>query len=369
MLRTNISHNSCEKSHNKRTGINHRRLTHLSLIIPFIYHFLSQLRELHSHATQKKLCSTHITDTCIDDLSLMLTFLENTHNRISMNVLAYQCPMQYTNPTHAQLGLVVSASGFAWRYYLPPHLLYRTSNNLLKHIAAIIMPWIDILARCLNTKDSALSMTDSTMSKGWLRNSNFSKDDNKVQAQARIQVAREHTSRYMTLGIRDYSQWFPGKTKYYHWLTFLWNFRNRWPTHLSFTQNYPRAGSLTLQNCTSPQRNQLLADITTADATRQWAVQRGTHADHACSWSCWEQYCSSIGLGNDLFLDTITKQQRPHIIGAFGSAIQEGQYLQKNAAPLASLSVQSAISHVAVAFRQHGKGTPHTTMTETLRGY
>ena len=32
-----------------------------------------------------------------------------------------------------------------------------------------------------------------------------------VQAQARIQVAREHASRYMNLGIRDYSQWFPGK--------------------------------------------------------------------------------------------------------------------------------------------------------------
>ena len=110
MVQTNLSHNSCEKSHNKRTGINHRRLTHLSLIIPFIYHFLSRLRELHSHATQKKLCSTHITDTCIDDLSLMLTFLENTHNRISMNVLAYQCPMQYTNPTHAQLGSGASAT-------------------------------------------------------------------------------------------------------------------------------------------------------------------------------------------------------------------------------------------------------------------
>jgi hypothetical protein len=54
-------------------------------------------------------------------------------------------------------------------------------------------------------------MTDSTTSEGWLRKSNFREDDNMIQAQARIQVAREHASRYMNLGIRDYSQWFPGK--------------------------------------------------------------------------------------------------------------------------------------------------------------
>ena len=40
---------------------------------------------------------------------------------------------------------------------------------------------------------------------------NFGENDNLVQAQARIQVAREHVSRYMNLGICDYSQWFPGK--------------------------------------------------------------------------------------------------------------------------------------------------------------
>jgi len=31
-----------------------------------------------------------------------------------------------------------------------------------------------------------------------------------VQASVRIHVAREHARRYMNLGIRDYSQWFPG---------------------------------------------------------------------------------------------------------------------------------------------------------------
>jgi hypothetical protein len=70
---------------------------------------------------------------------------------------------------------------------------------------------VDILAGRLKPEDCALSMTDSTTSEGWLRKSNFRDEDNSVQAQVRIQVAREHASRYMNLGIRDYSQWFPGE--------------------------------------------------------------------------------------------------------------------------------------------------------------
>jgi len=54
-------------------------------------------------------------------------------------------------------------------------------------------------------------MTDSTTSEGWLRKTNFKEDDDPVQAGVRIQVAREHATRYMRHRIRDYSQWFPGK--------------------------------------------------------------------------------------------------------------------------------------------------------------
>jgi hypothetical protein len=45
--------------------------------------------------------------------------------------------------------------------------------NLLGYLAAIITPWIDLLAGCLECGDCALSMTDSTTAEGWMRKSNF----------------------------------------------------------------------------------------------------------------------------------------------------------------------------------------------------
>jgi hypothetical protein len=69
-----------------------------------------------------------------------------------------------------------SHKGFAWQFYLPTKLKFRTSNNLLEHIAAIIMPWIDIIAGCIKKGNCALLMTNGTTSEGLLRKSNFIKD-------------------------------------------------------------------------------------------------------------------------------------------------------------------------------------------------
>jgi hypothetical protein len=55
-------------------------------------------------------------------------------------------------------------------------------------------------------------MMDSTTLEGWLRKTNFSElGDDPIQATVRLEVARMHPKNYMALGIRDYSQWFPGK--------------------------------------------------------------------------------------------------------------------------------------------------------------
>ena len=55
-------------------------------------------------------------------------------------------------------------------------------------------------------------MTDSTTSEGWLRKTNFSElKEDKEQATVRLEVARLHATHYITLGIREYSQWFKGE--------------------------------------------------------------------------------------------------------------------------------------------------------------
>ena len=55
-------------------------------------------------------------------------------------------------------------------------------------------------------------MTNSTTSEGWLRKTNFSELGNDpIQATVRLEVARMHATHYIILGIREYSQWFPGE--------------------------------------------------------------------------------------------------------------------------------------------------------------
>ena len=55
-------------------------------------------------------------------------------------------------------------------------------------------------------------MTDSTTSEGWLRKTNFSElKEEPEQATVRLEVARLHATHYITLGIREYSQWFKGE--------------------------------------------------------------------------------------------------------------------------------------------------------------
>eukprot|EP00957_Ditylum_brightwellii_P138044 10524181-Ditylum_brightwellii.AAC.1 len=105
-----------------------------------------------------------------------------------------------------------SHEGWAWRFYIPEHLQFRALNNLLDHIAAVIMPWIDVISGRLGRDDCALSMMDSSTSKRWLKRSNFTKlTDDPVQVIVRLEVCRRQAIRMMRNGIKDYSQWFPGK--------------------------------------------------------------------------------------------------------------------------------------------------------------
>jgi hypothetical protein len=188
------------------------RLTHLSLVVPHVHHFLSRIRELHTRAKRTHLRLIRITRTCLDDLKLMLEFLDAAKQGIDINLITYRKPTHVYRSDACPAGIGgYNHLGFAWRYKLPDELKFRASINLLEHMAAVITPWIDIIANRLSRGDCALSMTDSTTSAGWLRKSNFREEDDEVQASARITVARSHARRYMNQGIRDYSQWFRGR--------------------------------------------------------------------------------------------------------------------------------------------------------------
>jgi hypothetical protein len=129
-----------------------------------------------------------------------------------MNTIAYHCPTHAYRSDSCPAGLGgYSDKGFVWRYYLPQYLKFQASNNLLEHIAAIITPWVDIIAGRLTHSDCALSMMDSTTLEGWLKKTNFIEDgESPIQATIRLKVARLHASHYLSHEIREYSQWFCG---------------------------------------------------------------------------------------------------------------------------------------------------------------
>jgi len=189
------------------------RLGHLALVVPGVYHFLSRLRELQRTAKNRR--QIKINDKCMEDLHLMLRFLIIGKEGIDMNIISYRRPTHIYRSDSCPYGLGgYSNEGFAWRFELPTHLRFRASNNVLEYIASIISPWIDIIEGRLKRGDCVLSMTDSTTSAGWLHKTNFKEvfgDDDPDQATARIAIARTHATLLLEQGIKEYSQWFPGK--------------------------------------------------------------------------------------------------------------------------------------------------------------
>jgi hypothetical protein len=83
----------------------------------------------------------NIAEQCKADLEFLQTALEKCKNGVDMNTITYQQPTHAYRSDSCPAGLGgYSDEGFAWRYYLPPDLKFRASNNLLEHIAAIITP-------------------------------------------------------------------------------------------------------------------------------------------------------------------------------------------------------------------------------------
>jgi hypothetical protein len=106
------------------------------------------------HSTAKRRHSIKINYECLKDLEMFLGFLKIANNVIRLNSIAFRRPTHIYRSDSCSAGLGgYSNRGWAWRRYLPKDLLFRASNNLLQHLAAIISPWVDLLAGCLKNQD------------------------------------------------------------------------------------------------------------------------------------------------------------------------------------------------------------------------
>ena len=79
------------------------RLTHLSMVIPGVNHFLSRIRDLRTRSKNRR--SIKINDLCMADLDLMLFFLGKAKLGIDMNLLAYMKPTHVYRSDSCPAGL------------------------------------------------------------------------------------------------------------------------------------------------------------------------------------------------------------------------------------------------------------------------
>jgi hypothetical protein len=187
------------------------RLGHVTIIIQHAKHFMSRLRALMHKAKNRR--SIKLNEESEEDLRFHLSLLENAYKGISMNLITYRKIDRGYRSDACPAGLGgYSNLGRAWRWYIPKHLQFRATLNMLEHVGAIIGPWIDILEENLPPFTCILSQTDSTTSAGWLKKSNFkeSEDESKAMTKAKLKMSRDHALRLMQHKIKDYSQWFPG---------------------------------------------------------------------------------------------------------------------------------------------------------------
>jgi hypothetical protein len=143
---------------------------------------------------------------------MMLGFLKIANNRISLNPITFRKPTHVYHSDSCPHGLGgYSHKSWAWRWYLPKNLFFQASNNLLEHLAAIVSPWVDILAGRLHQQDCVLLMTNSTTAEGWLKKSNFTElGKSPAQASVRIEASCMQATLFMLLGLKPYSHGFKG---------------------------------------------------------------------------------------------------------------------------------------------------------------
>jgi len=133
----------------------------VGFVIPWVYYFLSRFRSMHYHSKNQRFIT--VNDMCMKDLELMKESLAKAKLGIDMNLLAFVAPDQTYYSDSCPAGLRgYSNRGHTWRFYVPSHLQFRATNNLLEYLAAIITPWIGLLPGRLERGDCALSMTHNS---------------------------------------------------------------------------------------------------------------------------------------------------------------------------------------------------------------
>ena len=82
-------------------------------------------------------------------------------------------------------------------------------------------------------------------------------------------------------------------------------------------------------------------------------------------WARWEQYCESIGLEDDVYLDEFSNPNRIRLMGAVAMAMREGIFSRQSHGPLTESTIRGTISlliYLAITCVSWSSDTPVTLL-------
>jgi hypothetical protein len=168
------------------------------------------------------------------------------------------------------------------------------------------------------------------------------------------ETTRHHATLFLEAGIKEYSQWFPGKEH---------NVANAF-SH-DFDCSACELTKILRETCPSqlpkhfqiaPLPNEISSWLTALllKLPVREQLQKAHTKNYARSWHRFTKYLRSIGISHDAFLDSFTQAQQNKIIGAFAMALREGQFSSAAHDKLASGTIRNSISDISATFRENG---------------
>jgi hypothetical protein len=200
-------------------------------------------------------------------------------------------------------------------------------------------------------------MKDSTTAKGWMQKSNFDESGkDPIQASVHTDAARHHAKLFMDANIKRYSQWFAGKlNNVTDALSWDWHRNNNKLTSilcLHFPQQIPMHFKISpLLSKISSWLILLLQRLPANERLRK------EHTTTNLALERWEEYCLSVGC-QDIFMDSLSKQEQILMLGAFAMAVRSGLFSDKKIRTLVERTVRGTISNVVQTFRSSGQQNP-----------
>ena len=121
---------------------------------------------------------------------------------------------------------------------------------------------------------------------------------------------------------------------------------------------FPFSASSSFQDSSTSKQNRLMADISASETTSKAAVTGKTHKDEARTWRRWAEYCNSIGLKRDKFLDDYKNISRSNSLELSPWLCAKDIFQDRIMTPWLKAQIRGDISYVAQTFQDNGRSNP-----------